>query len=56
MDMRFFSNENAGMQTKAFHVEQCANRLWTMLLRRFGAWRLLLMPTTLGNPFARLVY
>jgi len=56
MDTRFFSNDYAGIQTNAFHVEQSANRLWTMLLRRFDAWRQLFMPTTLGNPCARLVY
>jgi hypothetical protein len=55
MDTKVYSNEKARKTRSSFHVEQTANWLWVMLLRRFGGDRRSLMPTTGSNRCVRLV-
>jgi hypothetical protein len=55
MDTKVYSNEKARKTRSSFHVEQTANWLRVMLLRRFGGDRRSLTPTTGSNRCVRLV-
>jgi hypothetical protein len=55
MDTKVYSNKVVCMRREKFHVEQTANCLWAMLLRRFGGDRQPLMPTTGSNRGVRLL-
>ena len=44
MDTKVYSNGKGRKMRVSFHVEQTANRLWTVPLRRFGGDRLPLGP------------